>query len=486
METAPQVKQNNQGTGTSPQWPYDDEFRNSLATVSGTGSRIWLYTKEVTGAFTNKRRLVAWFLIGLWVLGPWLTWDGQPLMLFNVLDRHFIILGQHFFPQDLVYFGILLLTFFLFVAVFTLTFGRVWCGWACPQTLFMEQFFRRVEYWIEGTARQQQLLDQAPWNWEKIWKKTSKHLIFYGFAMSIGLLVMFYVLGKHEVISWVAAGPLSNARNLIFLMAFSTLFYGTFSWAREQVCIAMCPYGRLQGVLMNNRSLAVIYDRLRGEPRRHKKKAEATLGANTVPAGDCIDCKLCVHVCPTGIDIRNGSQLECINCTACIDACDAVMDQVGKPRGLIDMSSHHHVENNMGKWKATRRTWIAVGIMVLLLGIDMALLLTRSPMTITLLRVPGQLYQKQEGGRISNLYNLQMVNKTNAPLKMKASIEGIEGAEIKLINGDLNIDPQGHKDVTMFISLPAGKFPAGKNKMVLQFQDQDGRQYERSTNFLAP
>lgn len=481
MATTAEKPVSNPQPSTENNWPYDDEFRNNLATVSASGSRIWLYAKEVTGQFTNYRRYVAWFLIGLWVIGPFLTWQGQPLMLFGVLDRHFIILGQHFFPQDLMYFGILLLTFFIFIAVFTLTFGRVWCGWACPQTLFMEQVFRRIEYWIEGTARQQQILDQAPWTWEKIWKKSAKHTIFFSFALAIGMLVQLYVLGRPAVYSWLSAGPFSDMPKLGFWLIFSTIFYGVFSWAREQVCIAMCPYGRLQSVLMNNSSLMVVYDRLRGEPRRHKKQAPVQ---NDTPAGDCIDCKLCVHVCPTGIDIRNGSQLECINCTACIDACDNVMTQINKPTGLITLSSHEQIDNGGGKtWKPTRRTYIAAAIMLVLLSVDAVLLFSRSPLNATVLRVPGQLHQIGADGRVSNLYNMQLVNKSNEPMTIKASVEN---AEVQLINGSLALAPQGHTDVTFFVKVKPGAFKKGKNAIIVNLDDATGRHWERKTNFLAP
>ena len=464
----------------------DDDFRDHLATVSSTGKRIWLYPREIKGYFTTMRRYVAWILIGLWVIVPWISWDNQPLMLFNVLDRHFIILGQHFYPQDLMYFGILLLTFFLFIAFFTVTFGRVWCGWACPQTLFMEQIFRRYEYWIEGSAKQQQLLDAQPYNLEKIWKRAAKHSLFILTSVGIGLLVMLYVWGRVPVIGWVMAGPLSNTTFLSFLLVFTAVFYGVFSWAREQVCTAICPYGRLQSVLLNNKSLLVLYNNLRGEPRRekgsHKTDSISTV-ADTSAKGDCISCGLCVQVCPTGIDIRNGTQLECINCTACIDACDAVMDKIGKPRGLVTLSSHDQLAKVSKPWQPSRRVWVATAAMVVLLLLDAAILWSRSPITITLLRVPGQMYQKGQNDTLTNLYNLQMTNKTNETITLSPSVAG---GKVKLVAGQMTLLPQGQVDLTVFIALPKSAVRTNRNNIEMLLKDQEGKVYHQKTTFLAP
>lgn len=457
-------------------WEPDEEFRDHLATVSASGSRIWLYPRETKGAFTNYRRYVGWFLIALWLIGPWLTYDGQPLMMLNVLDRHFIIMGQHFGPQDLMYFGILLLTFFIFIAVFTLTFGRVWCGWACPQTLFMEQIFRRIEYAIEGSARQQMVLAQQPWNFEKIWKKGLKQAIFLAVAFTAGFWAMLYLFGKQDVLAWVGGSLVNETRMPFFLVGFSVLFYGAFAWAREQVCTAMCPYGRLQGVLLNNSSLMVWYNKLRGEPRKVK-------GTNA-PAGDCVDCGLCVQVCPTGIDIRNGSQLECINCTACIDACDNVMTKLGKPTKLIGLTSYDQMTPEKTSWKPTTRVWIASVIMVLLLAIDAYILINRSPMNITILRVPGQMYQRQTKGYIANLYNLQLVNKTTEPVNVELIPPA--GARYKLIAGTMQLGPQGHSDLTLFIEIPEGQLKSRRNDIEIQFTSSNGVKTTKKTTFLAP
>lgn len=478
--------------GEDLSWLPDEEFRNSLATINERGKRIWLFPKRVTGLWMSRRRWVAYFLFSLWVLGPWLEWNGQQLFVFNIIERHFVIYGQHFYPQDLVYFGILLLTFFLFIALFTMTYGRVWCGWACPQTVFMEHIFRPIEQWIEGSPAQQRALKSSPWTAEKIGKRLAKHSIYLVFSAGIGLLVLFYLGGRVQVFEWLAAGPMTNKTFLSIGLGFATLFFLVFSWAREQVCIAMCPYGRLQGVLLNNKSLTVMYNWLRGEPRRPIKREKDSAVAQVVgpaimeptqAAGDCVDCGLCVQVCPTGIDIRNGTQLECVNCTACIDVCDFVMDKVGKPQGLISLSSNYAVEHNEGKWGTSVRMWIATTIMVLLLAADVVILATRQPLSITLLRVPGTLYQQQYPGYVTNLYNVQFVNKTNKLMALKANIPG---AKIKLIKGDFNIPANGYRDLTLFIEVPAKELKHGKNQLEASFTSADGSVYTKTTSFLAP
>lgn len=491
LPTDPSPSAKEQESRTEQILQENEAFRDHLATVNKDGKRIWLYTKLATGLWTKRREWVAYLLISLWIIGPWLQWDGQPFMLFNVLDRHFIILGQHFYPQDLVYFGILLLTFFLFIAIFTLIYGRVWCGWACPQTLFMEQIFRKLEYWIEGTPAQRRKRNEGPWTAEKIRVKALKQSTYVFFSLFTALNVLAYIQSKDVVIDFVKSG-LADKGLLTFFLAFTLAFYLVFAWAREQVCTAMCPYGRLQGVLVNNHSLVVHYNDFRGEPRRQKQKSQilpdaiptAQLAFQSQPqTGDCIDCKLCIQVCPTGIDIRNGNQLECIQCTACIDACDEVMVKVGKPTGLISYNTHHNATQGRSHWVANRRTWIATGLMVLLLTIDAFILVNRKPYTATLLRVPGTLYQIKNDQEVSNLYNLQIVNKT-----AKATHFTLTPAtgHIQILTGDLTIPANGYKDITLFLTIDRTQLHTGKNEIHLSLTPKEGKSKDIKTSFLAP
>ena len=271
---------------------------------------------------------------------PWVRVNGDPLMLFNILELRFIVFGIHFTPQDFHLFVIAMITFIVFIALFTAVFGRLFCGWVCPQTIFMEMVYRKIEYWIEGDANAQRRLNKAPWTTEKIRKKVLKQAIFFGIAVLVANTFLAYIIGTDEVIR-IATEPISKNRNgFIAMLIFSGVFYFVFAWLREQVCIAICPYGRMQGVLLDKSSITVAYDWVRGEPRTKIKKGQSPVGA-----GDCIDCNLCVKVCPTGIDIRNGTQLECVNCTACIDACDEVMEKVGRPKQLIRYDSLNGIES---------------------------------------------------------------------------------------------------------------------------------------------
>lgn len=231
-----------------------------------------------------------------------------------------------------------MITFFVFIILFTVVFGRVWCGWACPQTIFMEMVFRKIEYWIEGDAAKQMKLKNMPWTAEKIFKRVLKYVIFMAISLLIAHTLMAYLIGVDKVIDIVTASPYEHWSGFLGMLFFTGIFFWVFSYFREQACIAVCPYGRLQGVLLNKDSMAVSYDFKRGEPRGKIKKGEIQEGQ-----GDCIDCKLCVHVCPTGIDIRNGTQLECVNCTACMDACDEVMTKVNRPKGLIRIASYNGI-----------------------------------------------------------------------------------------------------------------------------------------------
>jgi cytochrome c oxidase accessory protein FixG len=297
-----------------------DSFRDSFATVDQEGKRKWIYPKKPKGRLHNKRVIVSVIFLALMFIGPFLRWKGSPMFLFNILERKFIIFGVPFWPQDFHLLALAIITFFVFIILFTSIFGRVWCGWACPQTIFMEMVFRKIEYWIEGDAPKQKKLTRQPWNREKIVKRGGKWVIFALLSFLIGNLVMAYIVGTEELSKIVTEGPFQHWGKFSFVMIFSGIFMFVFAYFREQACLVICPYGRLQSALLDRDSVVVHYDDVRGEPRGRGRKREEL--------GDCIDCHQCVTVCPTGIDIRNGTQMECVNCTACIDACDEIMDKV--------------------------------------------------------------------------------------------------------------------------------------------------------------
>ncbi len=406
-----------------------DHFRDELSNVDKKGKRLWIYPKKPKGSFYNYRTWFSWFLMALMFIGPFLKLNDRPLLLLNVLERKFIIFGMVFWPQDLNLFALLMLSFILFIVLFTVLFGRVWCGWACPQTIFMEMLFRKVEYLIDGDSVQQKKLANQEWNTEKITKRVLKHTLFWILSFVIANTFLGYIIGIDELKLMITDGPFEHIGKFISLSIFTTVFYFVFSSLRELVCIFICPYGRLQGLMLDKNSMVVAYDFVRGEPRGKMKKGEET------PKGDCIDCKLCVNVCPTGIDIRNGTQLECINCTACIDACDEVMVKIEKPKGLVRFASLNNITEGK-KLKLNLRNGAYGVVLIALLSVFAYLLTTRKLVETTLLRTPGMLYQKTADGNISNLYTIEFVNKTFDELPITLQIIEPAGSEIKMVEGD--------------------------------------------------
>jgi cytochrome c oxidase accessory protein FixG len=464
-------------------YQFDEEYRDTIATVDASGNRIWVYPKKPKGRFHNKRVWFSIFLLTLFFAAPWVTIQGQPLLLLNIFERKFVILGQVFWPQDFFLFALFLVTLVVFIILFTVMFGRLWCGWACPQTVFMEMVFRKIEYWIEGDANKQRKLDAQPWNKEKIVKKGIKHFVFVLIAVLIGHTAMAYLVGVDTVKELVSSSPTENMAGFLGLVAFTGVFYWVFSYFREQACVAVCPYGRLQGVLLGKESVVIIYDWLRGEPRgKLKKNAEPD-----EKLGDCIDCKLCVHACPTGIDIRQGTQLECVNCTACIDACDSVMDKIGKPQGLIRYDSQNGIAEKKPFSFNTRMMGYSA-VLVILVTILGGLIFGRTDVETTVLRVPGQLFQIN-GDRVTNLYNAQFINKTNNDMELDFRVTEIETAELRQVTGEpglIKVEAGGYAEIVFFVDLPKSALTGSKTGVKLEVL-RDGEVVDVvKTNFLGP
>jgi len=464
---------------------YQNEgFRNSIGTVHDDGKRKWIYPRKPKGKFYNYRTYLSYVLLAILFAGPFIKIDGQPLLLLNIFENKFVIFGAVFWPQDTYLLIFMLLIFMVFIIMFTAVFGRVFCGWFCPQTLFMEMVFRKVEYWIEGDANQQRKLNAMPWNREKILKKTGKMAIFSFISLLIGHTVMAYLIGIESTIDIVSQPPSENWAGFIGLLTFSGIFLFVFSWFREQACIVVCPYGRLQGVLLDNNSMNVIYDYVRGEPRgKIKKKAVATI--EEPPLGDCVDCTLCVQVCPTGIDIRNGIQMECVNCTACMDACDEVMIKVNRPTGLIRLDSERGVKEGSQKL-ITPRVMGYSAVLLVLFGIFVSLLWTRSDLEATVTRFRGMTYQEREGGEVSNLYEVSFINKTfdhqNVELRPESSDYRIE------VVGDDNwaLAGQARFEGRFFIVTDQDKIVSNQNDIKLLFLQNGEVIDEIKTSFVAP
>jgi cytochrome c oxidase accessory protein FixG len=458
-----------------------DSFRDALASVQDDGKRNWVYPKKVKGFFYKYRSYLSWVLLAILFAGPFIQVGGRPYMLFNIFERKFIIFGAAFWPQDTHLLIFLLLIFFVFVILFTVVFGRVWCGWACPQTLFMEMVFRKIEYLIEGDANQQRALNEKPWDTEKVIKKGIKLSVFVVISLMIGHLVMAYLIGIDQVIEIVSQPPSANMAGFVGLIAFSGIFMFVFSWFREQACIVVCPYGRLQGVFLDDNSINVMYDYVRGEPRGPiKKNPTENLGK-----GDCVDCSLCVQVCPTGIDIRNGTQMECVNCTACIDACDEVMLKVDRPKGLIRYASENSIKEGFQKLITGRVKGYSF-VLVLLVIAFVSLIATREDLEGTITRFPGMTFQAREDGTVSNLYQITLINKTFEPQKVELQALA-DGMRVEIIGEkEWILEPQTKFEGRFFLVRNQDEISESQEKVKVALLHNQEEIDQIKTNFMAP
>jgi len=455
----------------------NESFRDRIATVDAHGKRNWIFAQKPKGKFYISRTIISFFFFLLFVALPFIHIKGRPLFLFNVPKGKFILFGQVFWPQDFFIFGIIMITFIVFIILFTAAFGRLFCGWVCPQTIFMEMLFRKIEYAIEGDAAHQKLLAAAPWTTKKIVQKTTKHVVFYLFAFIIANFFLSYIIGVKELWAMIQA-PSANVGSIASLMVFSAVFYAVYAFFREQACTVVCPYGRLQGVLLDKNSMIVAYDYKRGEERKKfNKKEERT-------AGDCIDCHQCVKVCPTGIDIRNGTQMECIGCTACIDACDEMMDHVGFKKGLIRYASENGIAHHE-KLHYTRRMKMYTALLMLLTGLLTLLLVTQKDVKATVMRTPGLLYQEKGTDSVSNLYNIKVVNKTihNIPLTVK--MEKGNG-KVVMVGDVIHVQSEGQGAGSFFVILPKNEIHNRKTDLILGLYQGNKKIEVLKTSFLGP
>jgi len=458
----------------------NEAFRERLANSDKEGKRVWIYPKIIKGIFYKYRTYLSWILLLFFFLAPFITIGGQPLLLLNVIERKFVIFGQPFWPQDFIVFVFFALTLLVFIVLFTVVYGRVWCGWACPQTIFMEMVFRKIENLIEGNANQQKKLNAMPWNTEKILKKSTKHGIFFGISFLIAHTFLAYIIGYKELWSRITGSFAENYGTLIGLVIFSFVFYLVFAKVRELVCIMICPYGRLQGVMLDGNSMVVSYDYKRGEPRGKLRRNE-----DNSHQGDCVDCGLCVDVCPTGIDIRNGTQLECVNCTACMDACDSVMEKIKKPKGLIRIDSLNNIKKGKSGLRFNPRMIAYSIVMLLLLGASTGIVLSRKSVEAHVLRESGHTYTEREDGTVVNLFKVQLVNKTFEDKNFELDLKHDFG-KIVMVNDDNVLQSNANKKNIFMIQVPPGKITENKTDMKIDIL-VDGEVLKTvETVFLAP
>jgi cytochrome c oxidase accessory protein FixG len=461
------------------------DFRDHLATAERDGRRKWIYPRKVSGRFHRWRTWFSWLLLAIMFAGPFITINGNPLLLMNIVERKFVVLGQIFWPQDMIIFAIATLVFFTGIVIFTAAFGRVWCGWACPQTVMMEMVFRKIEYAIEGDASTQRALNRAPWNSKKIARKLSKHGIFFALSFLVGNVLLSYIIGWQQLYQIITDPPAQHLVGLGFMVAFSLLFYGIFARFREQACTFICPYGRFQSVLLDENSIVVAYDHTRGENRGPIKREQKFSERWQTSLGDCIACNQCVSVCPTGIDIRNGTQMECVHCTACMDACDNVMTKISAPRGLIRYASLNGIERR----EPLRITPRLIGynvVLILLATLLAAMLFTRSDVEATILRAPGSMFQQMPDGHFSNLYTIKVVNKTSREMPVELRLENPRGELTVMGQGSIIVAPQKLSENSALVELDPSAMNSGTTPVVIGVYSGGKKLQTLKTAFIGP
>jgi cytochrome c oxidase accessory protein FixG len=458
-----------------------EEYRDSLSTINADGGRNWIYPKKPKGAFFTKRKIVSYLLLVLLFGTPHVTLNGLPLLLFNIVERKFIIFGKIFWPQDFFIFAVAMITGVIFITLFTIVFGRIFCGWVCPQTIFMEMVFRRIEYFIEGDYKQQKQLDKQPWNATKIFKKSLKQVVFFGVSFLLANTFLSYIIGADALWAIQTENPADHIEGLTSLLIFSLVFYGVFAFMREQVCTTICPYGRLQGVLLDSKSIIVGYDYVRGEGRAKFRKNEDRKEAGK---GDCIDCNQCVDVCPTGIDIRNGTQLECVNCTACIDACNFMMEKTGLEPDLIRLDSEEGIKNSV-RFSWTKRTIFYSVVLILLMVFLSALIITRKDFDATITRAKGTI-QKSVGEHGSiNIYDISLINKTTKDFVV--TLDLLEGkGKIEVVKDKILLKEQSEVKGKFVVTMDKRDIKHGKNKITIGIYGDGELIEKRTTVFMGP
>lgn len=441
-----------------------------------------IYPREIDGRFARLRIAAVWILLGLFYGIVWLRWDGRQAVLFDLPARQFHIFGLTFWPQDFLFMAWLLILAALSLFFFTAVAGRLWCGYACPQTVWTEAFLW-MERITEGSRQKRMKLDQGPWTREKLVRKGSKQLLWISFALFTGFTFVGYFTPITELagkLASLSAGPWETFWVLFY--GFAT--YGNAGFLREQVCLYMCPYARFQSAMFDRETLIISYDTQRGEPRGSRRRGEDARGAGL---GDCIDCTLCVQVCPTGIDIRQGLQYECIACAACIDACDDVMDKMQYPRGLIRYSTQKAMDG--GEPHVLRPRTLVYGLLlVLLFGLFIWAIANRSSVDMDVIRDRNALYREVPGGRVENVYTIKLLNKEAEARRYTLSVSGLEDARLDGADAVAELAAGELRSLAVRVSVPYGGAAAGSTDIWIEAvaEDDADAQARRRTRFFMP
>ncbi len=468
----------------------DESFRDHLYNVAEDGKRLKIYPKKPAGRFYRGRTWFSWLLLVLLFSGPFIKINGHQLLLLNILERKFVLFGIPFWPQDFHLVVLSGLTLIVFIVLFTAIYGRVWCGWACPQTIFLEMVFRKIEYLIEGDAPRARSLDRRKTDFNKVWKKALKHSIFFTLSFLIANVFLAYIIGSDELITIITDPIDAHIGGLLSIVIFSLVFYGVFAKFREQACIIVCPYGRFQSALVDENTIAVTYDFKRGETRGHltredKNRMQEGAPLKTEQRGDCIDCHQCVDVCPTGIDIRNGIQLECVNCTACIDACDDVMDKINQPRGLVRYASLNSIKHPNNRL-FSKRVVAYSGVLVVLMGLLGYFFSIRGDVEATILRQRGTLTTRLEEGVYGNFFQFNIVNKTFDAMEFDIRLLQPSEGSLRMITEERSIEGQTRVTGRFLISMPETALKGVQTPMKLGIFSGDKLLEEVKMSFQGP
>ncbi|MBK8479617.1 MAG: cytochrome c oxidase accessory protein CcoG [Proteobacteria bacterium] len=461
-----------------------------LSTLNRDGSRRQVRPKLSRGRFQRRRAFVGYALIALFTASPYLRLHGRPLVLLDLPRREFTLFGTTFLPTDSMLLMLLLVSIVVSIFLLTALLGRVWCGWACPQTVYLELIYRPIERFFEGSPRQQRALDRGLPSRRRL----LKNVVFLLLSAFLAHTFLAYFVGVERLLLWVRRSPFEHPAAFLVMAVTTALMFLDFAWFREQTCIVACPYGRLQSVLLDRQSMIVGYDLRRGEPRGKLRRAAAAPIVGTpgdAGAGDCIDCRACVQTCPTGIDIREGLQLECVGCTQCIDACDAIMTRVGKPRGLIRYTSQDELA---GRTRRLLRPRVVIypTVLALVVGLLALALARRQPADLTLLRAGGRPFALLDGpdGRpgasVSNQLLLKIVNRTERPRRYTITLLDAATAELVAPENPLAVDAGKTGTMMAFVLAPRALFAAGPHALRLRVSDGAGFVRELPYALLGP
>ncbi len=447
-----------------------------LPTLNEDGSRNWIRPRPTPGAWWHRRRVVAYVLMFVFFAIPHVRVAGKPAFLMSFPKREFTLLGYTFLPTDTLLFMLLVASGVIAIFLLTALFGRVWCGWGCPQTVYLEFLFRPIERWLEGGYTGSRKLDRERAFWGP--RRLLKYAIYAALSLFLAHTLLAYFVGTEALAVWVRRSPWEHPTSFMIMAITAIAIWYNFTYFREQTCLIACPYGRLQSVLLDRQSLIVAYDYGRGEPRGKPVPAgavsSAPMGAlSSAPTGDCIDCKACVTTCPTGIDIRNGLQMECVHCTQCMDACDGIMDRIGRPRGLIRYTSQ---EALAGKPRRLLRPRVVLYPLAFALafGTLLVALANKDSADVTVLRGAGAPFTEEPDGRISNQVRIKVTNRGGKEARYRIEVAGVTGGRVIAPENPLTVAGGATRETSMFVLLPREAFATGEHAVSITISDGAG------------